>query len=201
MSKLPRLLGPFYIHLPDDQVKFTRRFVIADIEHYVVQTVPTRDGLRQDTNQVAERKDARPVQVVNVTGVATSPQAMLKEIGKMHCYAATTFAITLARAQTLTETATGRGPLSLACTLALSRLAREYLHGMLASADEAGTAIMAGIVESESSAVIGAEQRRRIDQLSELYLQHVRDMLHSKGNPDDKKGNKPVGIGTLSPIR
>ena len=127
--------------------------------------------------------ESRPiVQAVDAMRQATpSPRRTLTEVGALHRYAGHRFVSTLAAAQTLTHKVASTRYLTPARRVALQGLDREYLRVTLATVNEAGAAIVDGLLRRCPPAHIAAEARRRIDRLSESYLHYVREFLHTKG--------------------
>lgn len=125
----------------------------------------------------------------------------LTEIGRTHRYAAAKFAVTLASTQTLVQT--GHGDLQGAAVpaVALARLSQTYLQAMLAAVDSAANAIVTALAQQCSPEVCGAQQRRRIDRLSDDFLRRVRMLLHPKENSHGEERPERSGVGTHAPNR
>jgi hypothetical protein len=150
-------------------------------------------------DRVKHTHDAHPRDVQGQ--LDTSIRIGLEAIGNTHGYAAEKFAASLAVAQALCQTAEGSLHLMPAREMVLYHLSSAYLQAMLAVADEAGARIMERLADHCPLASLDVEERRRIDQVSETYLQHVREMLQRKEIVHDEKGVKPVGAGATDPTR
>lgn len=228
MPKPPRLLGYVIVRLPKDHVVFNPGAQWAPaathMAHSPILIVGGREDLERQVNQrdilfparqhlfpnpwrwiiglIDRVKRSHGAPPRDVQGQLDTPiQVGLEAIGSTHRYAAEKFAASLAVAQALCQTAEGTLHLTPARETALYHLTSAYLQTMLAVADEAGAEIMDRLMDSGPLASLNVEERRRIDQVSETYLQHVREMLERKEIDHDEKRVKPVGVGAADPTR
>jgi len=153
----------------------------------------TRRALRADSAYVSTTDTIRQER--------TWAQAGLKAVGRAHRYGAAQFAITMATAQTLVRTEGCDRQDAPASAMAISHLSRAYMQAMLAAVDSAANEIVTALTQQCSPGVCGAQQRQRIDRLSDEYLRRVRMLLHEKENCYGEERPEPVGAGTATPIR
>ena len=228
MSKPARLLESVSVRLPTDHVAFNPGVPWAPTATHLAHSpsliVGGREALERQVNPrdrlfparqhlfpsvwrwmiglVDRLKRGHAAQSRDVQGQLDTPIRFgLEAIGNTHRYAAEKFAASLAVAQALCQTAAGSLPLTPAREMAFYHLSSAYLQALLAVADEAGARIMERLVDHCPLTSLAVEERRRIDQVSEVYLQRVQEMLQKKEIIHGEKGVKPVRVGAPDPTR
>jgi hypothetical protein len=228
MSRPPRLLESVIVQPPDDPVVFSQRARWASagtyMAHLSLLIVSGREDLKQKRKErgmafpntqllfaptcrrtfsrvdpLKHGHNAQPRGVQEQPGKRV--RVGLQAVGDTHRYAAERFAASLVLAQALFRKEKGSLHLTLAREMALHHLTCAYLQAMLAVADEVGAEIIGRLMNQGRMARFGVEERQQINQVSELYLQRVREMLQRKEIVHDQKGVKPFGAGTVDPIR
>jgi hypothetical protein len=113
----------------------------------------------------------------NRAHTASPTLVALAEIGQTHRYAAYRFATTLAVVQALIQAADSAKRMLPAKKVAVHCLTRTYLRALLTTTAEASMAIREALEQPSRLNQIGMAERCRIDQITQMYVYHMRTIL------------------------
>jgi len=133
----------------------------------------TQVGFTADLGDDHKCKSASEAQ----TGFA---EARMTEITSLHRYAADKLAASLACTEALSRASLSGPGLTPMQRAALIQLRREYLWAILTLVSKGGLAIVEDVRQGARKPQRNAEQMQRIDQISQMYVQHARTILRRK---------------------
>lgn len=109
--------------------------------------------------------------------LTTLGQASIKEVGKLHRYAAHQLAVTLAFIQNISQAGGCASAIAPLQEVALHHLKREYIRNLLTLVNQMGITLIEELGQGHLPSWSQAERQRRIDQIAQWYVQRVRMIL------------------------
>jgi hypothetical protein len=107
----------------------------------------------------------------------TQAQESVAAVGLIHRHAAEQLAATLITAQRLEQAVASAVPLTPAQTVRLAQRKREFVWGLLTLVQLGGVRVINALKDSKPVLAVGVETQQHIDQLVQLYLQHIQTIL------------------------